>query len=70
MRASSGVSGYGSQSAQPGRGAPLLCLLCVGVYSQLSLEDHNQGGEGDAHGHTVGQAQEERGEEADHPDTL
>lgn len=41
-----------------------------GHYLQLGLEDHNQGGEGDPHCHTVGQAQEEGGEEAHHPDAL
>lgn len=39
-------------------------------YLQLRLEDYNQGGEGDPHRHTVGQAQEEGGEEAHHPDAL
>lgn len=70
MRASSGGFRVWQSVSPAWARDPTAVPFVLGVYLQLSLEDHNQGREGDAHGHTVGQAQEERGEEADHPDTL
>lgn len=55
---------------QTGPATPYCAWEGRGCHLQLGLEDHNQDGEGYTHCDTVGQAQEERGEEAHHPDTL
>lgn len=39
-------------------------------YSQLGVENHDEHGESHAHRHSVGEAEEESGEEAHEPDQL